>query len=301
MKYIEIDGQKVSVITSGCMRFVDFSEARMETHIKACLEMGINFFDHADIYGNGVCETIFGTYLKAHPEDREKMFIQSKCGIGKGCYDFSYEHIMESVEGSLKRLQTDHLDFLLLHRPDALMEAEEVNRAFNELYEQGKVLRFGVSNMNAHQIAFLQKYLDQKLLIDQLQMSLVHTPLIDSGLHVNMKGIDYTDEGTLEYLKEKQMTMQVWSPLQVDLFKGAFLNSTRFPMLNTALEEVAEEYGCTRATIAIAWLLRYPSAKQIIIGSTSVEHIQEAAAACDIELTRKQWYDLYLAAGHSLP
>ena len=180
MKFVRYGNMNVSVIAAGTMRIAGFNEDETERYVKGVLETGINFFDHADIYGGGHCEELFGSYLRKHPEDRERMYIQSKCGIRKGFFDFSCEHIIKSVEGSLERLRTDHLDLLLLHRPDVLMETQEVNKAFNQLLAEGKVLNFGVSNMNRYQISLLQSGIDVPLLADQLQMSIVHTPLIDA-------------------------------------------------------------------------------------------------------------------------
>ena len=303
MKYVRYGNMNASVICAGTMRIAGFSDDETERYVKGVLETGINFFDHADIYGGGRSEELFGSYLKKHPEDRERMYIQSKCGIRKGFFDFSYDHIVESVEGSLKRLHTDHLDLLLLHRPDVLMEMEEVNDAFHKLLSEGKVLHFGISNMNRYQMSLLQSKLDAPLLADQLQMSIVHTPLIDAGFNVNMD-IDASimrDAGTLEYLREKDMTLQVWSPLQIGYFKGAFLGSEEYPELNEAMAKLAEKYGCEKDAIAYAWLLRLPLKVQVVLGSSNLEHIASGAKAADINLTREEWYRLYRAAGNRLP
>ena len=303
MKYIDLNGNKVSSIVAGCMRISSFDDKQIEEYVKGCMELGINFFDHADIYGGGKCEELFGRYLKNHPEDREKMFIQSKCGIKENEFDFSYEHIIESVEESLKRLNIDYLDSLLLHRPDALMEPEEVNRAFNRLYSDGKVKSFGVSNMNRYQMHYLQKSSDYKLNVDQLQMSVVFTPMIDAGLNVNMENdaAIMRDGGTLEYIKENDMVLQIWSPLQVGYFEGPFIDNPKYKELNDVLSELSIKYHCQKDSIAYAWLLRYPTKVQVITGSTNPEHIRSAAASADITLSRKEWYSLYLAAGNKLP
>ena len=303
MKYIEYAGRKTSVIVSGCMRISSFNEEECETYVKTAMDAGINFFDHADIYGGGRCEEIFGNYLKKHPQDREKIFLQSKCGIRQGYFDFSYEHIMESVEASLTRLHTDHLDSLLLHRPDALMDVKEVSRAFDDLKQQGKVLNFGVSNMNRYQMEHLQKNLKEKLIADQLQMSIVHTSLIDSGLNVNMEDDPsiMRDAGTLEYLMDNDMALQVWSPLQIGYFEGTFLNSERYEKLNETMEELAAKYQCEKDAIAYAWLLRYPAKVQVVLGTVNPHHILSAVRAADIELERQEWYRLYLDAGNRLP
>ncbi len=303
MKYVQYGNMNVSVIAAGTMRIAGFSDAETERYVKGVLDAGINFFDHADIYGGGHCEELFGNYLKKHPEDRERMYIQSKCGIRKGFFDFSYDHIIESVEGSLKRLHTDHLDLLLLHRPDVLMETGEVSRAFNRLLEEGKVLNFGVSNMNRYQISLLQSGIDVALLADQLQMSIVHTPLIDAGLNVNMD-IDPSimrDAGTFEYLREKDMTLQAWSPLQIGYFKGAFLGAEEYRELNEVMEELAGKYGCGKDAIAYAWLLRLPLKVQVVLGSSKLDHILSGTKAADIVLEKEEWYRLYRAAGNRLP
>ena len=303
MKYIEYGQMKASTIVAGTMRIARFSDDETESYIKNVLSCGINFFDHADIYGGGHCEELFGNYLKNHPEDREKMYIQSKCGIRKGYFDFSYEHIIEAVEGSLKRLNTDHLDSLLLHRPDALMEPQEVNRAFNKLYREGKVLNFGVSNMNRYQMDLLKSELERPLLADQLQMSIVHTPLLDANFNVNMNDDPaiMRDGGTLEYLRLNKMVLQVWSPLQIGYFKENFLGSDKYPELNELMDELKEKYGCEKDAIAYAWLLRYPLDIQVVLGSTSPEHIKTGAEAADIRLEKEDWYRLYKAAGNRLP
>lgn len=303
MKYIDIFGKKVSAIGCGCMRIAGFDEKKTEEYIRTALDLGINFFDHADIYGGGHCEELFGEFLKKNPEYREKMFIQSKCGIRKGWFDFSYEHIMESVDGILERLHTDHLDSLLLHRPDVLMEPEEVDKAFSQLKESGKVRHFGVSNMNRFQMEYLGNNIDEKLFADQLQMSIVHTPLIDAGLNVNM-GNDPSimrDAGTLEYLRDHERVLQVWSPLQIGYFEGTFLNSERYEKLNGTLDQMAEKYGVGKDAIACAWLLRLPMKVQVVLGTANIEHIASAVKACDITLEKKDWYTLYLDAGNRLP
>ena len=303
MRYIDYGGMKASAIAAGTMRIAGFSESETENYIKETLACGINFFDHADIYGGGHCEELFGNYLKKHPEDRSRMYLQSKCGIRNGYFDFSYQHIIEAVDGILDRLHTDHLDSLLLHRPDALLETEEINEAFNRLYSEGKVLNFGISNMNRFQVSYLQSGLDQKLLADQLQMSIVHTPLIDAGLNVNMNNDAsiMRDAGTLEYLKENEMVLQIWSPLQIGYFEGTFLNSERYPQLNETMEELAAKYDCGKDVIAYAWLLRLPMKVQVMLGTVNIDHIRSGAKAADLVLEREEWYRLYTVADNRLP
>ncbi|MBR5755108.1 MAG: aldo/keto reductase [Erysipelotrichaceae bacterium] len=303
MKYIEYGNMKASAIAAGTMRISNLNETETESYIKEALASGINFFDHADIYGGGRCEELFGNYLKKHPGDRDKMYIQSKCGIREGYFDFSREHIIEAVEGILKRLNTDHLDCLLLHRPDVLMEPEEVDEAFERLSSEGKVLNFGVSNMNRYQLEFLQSRLEKPLVADQLQMSIVHTPLIDSGLNVNMNNDAsiMRDAGTLEYLREKDMVLQIWSPLQIGYFEGSFLGSDKYRKLNEVMDELADKYVCGKDAIACAWLLRLPMKVQVMLGTANIEHLQSGARAADIRLEREEWYRLYTAAGNVLP
>lgn len=303
MKYITVNGQEVSVIGAGCMRIGKFNEQETDAYIRGALDLGINFFDHADIYAGGHSEELFGTFLKKNPSFRERIFLQSKCGIRKGYFDFSYEHIMESVEGILERLQTHHLDSLLLHRPDVLMEAQEVSRAFDDLQKSGKVKNFGVSNMNRFQLHYLQGSLKQELFADQLQLSIVHTPLIDEGLNVNMND-DLSimrSSGTLEMLKEEGRILQAWSPLQIGYFEGTFLNSDRYVKLNETMDELCLKYGCEKDALAYAWILRLPQRVQVIAGSADLRHLKSGAKGADIVLSREDWYRLYRDAGNRLP
>ena len=305
MRYIDFsrDKEQVSVIGVGAMRIAGLSEAEAETFVKTALDAGINFFDHADIYGGGRSEEVFGRLLAVQPELRDKMFIQSKCGINNGMFDFSKEHILNSVDGILDRLKTDHIDSLLLHRPDALMEPEEVNEAFNELKAAGKVRHFGVSNMNRYQMDLLKSKVEEELCANQVQLSIVHTPLFDAGFNINMgdEPAVMRDGGTLEYCRMNDMAVQTWSPLQVGYFQGTFLNDERYPKLNELLEELASEYGVGKDVIAYAWNLRYPAKMQVVTGTSKAARIADAAKAADICLTRRQWYDLYKAAGNRLP
>ena len=292
-----------SRIALGCMRLTERTAKETEELILSCLEMGINFFDHADIYGGGRCEEMFGEVLQNHPSKRDNMIIQSKCGIRKGYFDFSKEHITEAVDGSLKRLKTDHLDVLLLHRPDALMEPEEVAEAFTQLEKSGKVRYFGVSNQNPMQIELLQKYVPQKLVINQLQLSIVHNSMIRAGINVNMENdaAINRDGGILDYCRIKDITIQPWSPFQYGFFEGVFLENEKFPELNKKIDELAEKYGVTNTAIAIAWLLRHPAKMQPILGTTRLTRVQNAAKADSVNLTRPEWYELYTAAGNIIP
>ena len=305
MRYIEFGSSplRVSVIGAGSMRIAGMDEQTADTFMKAALDSGINFFDHADIYGGGKSEEVLGRVLAADPGLRDRIFIQSKCGIRQGFFDFSESYILKSVDGILSRLQTDHIDSLLLHRPDALMEPEEVASAFEKLHQAGKVLNFGVSNMNPMQMELLKTKVTYPLVCNQVQMSIAHTPMLDSGFNVNM-GIDAginRDGSVLEYCRIKDMVIQTWSPLQVGYFTGTFLNNENYGELNRALRALAEKYGVGTDTIAYAWLLRYPGRMQVISGTTSPDHLRSAAAAGDITLSREEWYELYRAAGNRLP
>ena len=293
----------VSAVAMGCMRLTD-AKVSVEELAENAMELGINFFDHADIYGGGRCEEVFGEWLASHRELRDKITIQTKCGIRRGCYDFSKEHIISSLEGSLKRLRTDYVDVLLLHRPDTLMEPEEVAEAFNKLESEGKVKYFGVSNHNPMQIELLKTAVKQPVIADQLQFSIPESGLVTSGLNVNMKNDESVmhDGGALEYMRIKGITIQAWSPFQGGFFGGPFVGDReKYPALNDKLGEMAEKYSVTPTAIASAWILRHPAKIQLISGSVSPERIKEIAAGADIELSREDWYEIYLAAGFRLP
>lgn len=297
------DAPETSAIGLGCMRISGMEPDRVSALIDAALESGINLFDHADIYGGGEAERVFGKALSARPELRRQMVIQSKCGIRKGMFDFSREHIIASAEGSLKRLGIERLDLLLLHRPDALMEPDEVAEAFRTLYISGKVAAFGVSNQNPSRLRRLAAALDYKLCVNQLQMSAMHCPMIDVNLNVNMHndaGID-RDGGTLDYCAENEVTVQCWSPLQYGFFEGSFIDNPDFPELNAELEAVGRRYDASKAAIALAWLLRIPQKIQPIIGSTKPERVRAMSRAGNIKLTRAEWYSIYRASGKKLP
>lgn len=294
----------VPEIGLGCMRLTELDEKQALNHIDTALEYECNFFDHADIYAGGESERLFGKIVDLKGVNREKMTIQTKCAIHPGiCYDFSKKYILESVEGSLKRLQTDYIDILLLHRPDTLMEPEEVAAAFAELKKSGKVRHFGVSNQNPGQIALLNKYCDNQIEIDQLQFSLTNCGMIDAGLNVNMsnqEGVN-RDGGILEYCRIHDITIQAWSPFQYGMFEGTFLNKEKFPKLNKKIDEMADKYKVTNSAIAIAWILRHPANIQPIVGTTNQLRLKDIFAASDIALTREDWYALYMAAGKQLP
>ena len=303
MKQIKLGGvgPSVSELALGCMRLCNLDTKAAESLLRTAMEQGINFFDHADIYGKGRSESLFASALGMAPSLRGQIVIQTKCAIHDGMYDFSKEHILKSVEGSLRRLQTDYIE--LLHRPDTLMEPEEVAEAFAALRQSGKVRYFGVSNQNAAQMALLQSALGEKLLVNQLQFGLAHTGIIDAGFNVNMKneaGL-LRDGGILEYCRLNGITIQAWSPLQYSFFGGVFLDNPAYPELNSALEEIAREKQASKSAVAISWILRHPANIQPILGTTSREHLLEMCCASDITLSRAEWYGLYRTAGNRLP
>lgn len=306
MKYIKLgkSNLKVPAIAVGCMRMLDLDAQAADTYIRTALDLGVNFFDHADIYGRGGCEELFGQVLTADPGLRDQMILQSKCGIVPGkMYDFSKKHILESVDGSLKRLHTDYLDVLVLHRPDALMEPEEVAEAFDSLVASGKVRHFGVSNENPWQIQLLSKYIRQDILVDQLQLSLTNASMISCGMEVNMfsEGAVNRDGGVLDFCRLNDITIQTWSPFQYGMFEGTFIGSDKYPELNKVLEELAKTYETSVTAIVTAWILRHPANMQMIAGSMKISRLKEICSACHVALTREDWYRLYLAAGHILP
>ncbi len=283
--------------------------------LQAAHEVGINFIDSADIYGNdpelgrGSSEIHFGEALAQSGLTRENFFIQSKVGLFANAdnqitrYDSSKSHILKAVDGILSRMKVDYLDSLLIHRPDPLMDPSEVAEAFDELQTAGKVRHFGVSNFNPQQIELLQSVTDQRLLIDQLQFGLKHTGMIDFGLHTNMTDDESVnhDGGLLDYLRLKKMTIQTWSPFQYGTFAGTFINNEQFPKLNAELAKLADKYGVSKNAIAVAWILKHPANMQVLIGTMNPQHIQDSVAGSDITLTNQEWYDLYLAAGNTLP
>ncbi|GAM93975.1 aldo/keto reductase [Listeria monocytogenes] len=292
-----------SEISLGCMRMADLSKEDANKVINTALENGIDFFDHADIYGGGKSEEVFADAIDMNATIREKMILQSKCGIRQGFFDFSKEHIIASVEGSLKRLKTDYLDTLLLHRPDTLFEPEEVAAAFTELEKSGKVRHFGVSNQNPGQIELLKKYVDQELIANQLQFSIMHTGMIDTGFNVNMT-IDPSldrDGGILEYSRLNNMTIQAWSPFQYGFFEGVFLDNDKFPELNKVIDKIAADKGVTNSAIAVAWIQRHPASFQTVVGTMNPGRIADIAKASDVTLSREEWYEIYRAAGNQLP
>ncbi|MDK7308291.1 aldo/keto reductase [Streptococcus oralis subsp. dentisani] len=308
MRYITLgqDDKELSEIVLGMMRIEDKSVREVEELVETALSVGINAFDLADIYGRGRCEELLGLVLKNRPDLREKMWIQSKCGIRIEeftYFDFSKEYILQSVDGILERLKIDHLDSLLLHRPDALMESNQVAEAFDLLYKQGKVRNFGVSNQNPMMMELLKKDVKQPLAVNQLQLSVAFTPGFESGFHVNMEDSQAAmrDGSIFEYCKLHDVVIQAWSVLQFGYFKGNFVGNEKFQALNQVLDRLAIKYGVTSSTIAISWILRYPAKMQAVVGTTNPKHLREVSQAANFSLTRKEWYEIYLAAGNNLP
>ena len=308
MRYITLgqDDKELSEIVLGMMRIEDKSVKEVEELVETALSVGINAFDLADIYGRGRCEELLGLVLKNRPDLREEMWIQSKCGIRIEeftYFDFSKDYIIKSVDGILQRLKIDHLDSLLLHRPDALMESYQVAEAFDLLYKQGKVRNFGVSNQNPMMMELLKKDVKQPLAVNQLQLSAAFTPGFESGFHVNMEDSQAAmrDGSIFEYCKLHDVVIQAWSVLQFGYFKGNFVGNEKFQALNQVLNRLAIKYGVTSSTIAISWILRYPAKMQAVVGTTNPKHLREVSQAANFSLTRKEWYEIYLAAGNNLP
>ena len=296
-------GLEVPVVAVGCMRMSQKTTEEARALIEAALEEGANFFDHADIYGRGRSEEIFAEAIGMTPRVREGLILQSKCAIHDGMYDFSREHILSSVDGSLKRLKTEYLDVLLLHRPDILMEPDEVAEAFVRLKAEGKVRHFGVSNHNPMQMQLLQKSLPMPLAADQLQFSITNSTMITSGVNVNMlndAAVD-RDGGVLDFCRLNDITIQPWSPFWHGLREGVYVDNHMFPELNAKLKEVAEKYGITPTGVVIAWMLRHPAHMQPVAGSMNPARMKEILAGANVRITREEWYGIYKSAGFKLP
>jgi predicted oxidoreductase len=290
------------------MRIDQKSDEEIRTLVSTARDAGIDFFDHADIYGRDhLCERRFGEALDLSPSERAGITLQTKAGIvTDGPYfDYSSEHLIEAVEGSLRALRTDYIDILLLHRPDALVEPDEVARAFDELATSGKVRHFGVSNHTPGQIELLKKSVTQPLVANQLQLSITHAPIIAQGVAANMQGEDQSltldGGGILDYCRLHDVTIQAWSPFQAGFFDGVFLGNEKFPELNAVIDRLAGEYGVTGEAIATAWITRHPANMQVVLGTTTPQRVTDAAAGSDVPLTRAQWYELFRAAGHIVP
>lgn len=310
MKSFTLPGTSLTApaVINGVMRIQDKTDAQVRAIYDTARESGINFFDHADIYGDTThgCETRFAEALQLSASERAEITIQTKAGIVKDgpYFDFSYEHIMESVNASLAALQTDYIDILLLHRPDALVEPEEVASAFSELEAAGKVRYFGVSNQTPGQMELLKKYVKQPLIVNQLQLSPTHAEMIAQGASMNMPRLAQSasyDVGVLDYCRLNDVTIQAWSPFQSDLGKGTFLENPDYPELNAVIEKIANSYGVKSETIVSAWILRHPANMQLVAGTTSPDRLRAIAAGADIRLTRPEWYEIYRAAGYVVP
>ena len=299
-------GPTVPVVAVGCMRINNLDGPAAERFVQAALDLGANFFDHADIYGDGACEEIFAKAAHMSPSVREKLILQSKCGIVKNprMFDFSRRHIIESVEGSLRRLGTEYLDVLLLHRPDALMEPDEVAGAFEELAAAGKVRHFGVSNQNPGQMKLLQRAMGPRPIeANQLQLSITNCNMISNGFNVNMENDSALcrDGSVLDFCRLHDITIQPWSPFQYGFFEGVFLGSDKFPALNRVIDGIAERHGVSNTTVAIAWILRHPAHMQPVAGTMNPGRLADICRAADVTLSREEWYAIYQAAGNVLP
>lgn len=310
MKTFTMPGTDITApnVTLGLMRIQDKTDDEVRTLIRTAREAGISFLDHADVYGSEVhgCERRFAEALQLSASERADWVIQTKAGIvPSGPYfDFSFEHIIESVEGSLKALGTDYIDILLLHRPDALVEPEEVARAFDELEAAGKVRAFGVSNHTPRQIDLLRKHVRQPIVANQVQLSITHSPLIAQGVAANMQGLDQSitrDDGLIDYCRLHDITLQAWSPFQAGFFNGPFLGSPDYPELNQVIDRLAAKYDVPAIAIAVAWITRHPAQMQVVLGTTTPQRVADAALGSEVPLERSEWYELFRAAGYTVP
>ncbi|UNK71850.1 aldo/keto reductase [Microbacterium sp. H1-D42] len=309
MKTIPFGQSTAPAVVAGMMRIPDKTDAEVRELYDTARTAGIDFFDHADIYGGAmhVCEDRFASALQLSAAERAEITLQTKCGIvpKDQMFDFSYEHIITQVNGSLKALRTDYIDVLLLHRPDALVEPEEVARAFDELAAAGKVRAFGVSNHTPRQIDLLRTAVSQPLIANQLQLSITHSPIIAQGIAANMSGQEQSvvidGGGIVEYCRINGITIQAWSPFQAGFFDGVFLGNPKHPELNAVIDRLAAKYDVAPIAIATAWITRHPARMQVVLGTTTPQRVSDAAAGADIELTRPEWYELFRTAGHIVP
>ncbi len=310
MKTFTLTGTDIVVpdVVLGLMRIQDKTDDEVRTLVRTARDAGITFLDHADVYGSELhgCERRFAEALDLSPAERAEWVIQSKAGIvPEGPYfDFSYEHLVASVEGSLEALRTDYLDILLLHRPDALVEPEEVARAFSDLHAAGKVRAFGVSNHTPGQIELLRRYVEQPIVANQLQLSVTHAPLVAQGVAANMQALDQSisrDEGILDYCRLHDITIQAWSPFQAGFFTGVFLGSEKYPELNDVIDRLAARYDVPPIAFATAWITRHPARTQVVLGTTSPDRVAGAALGSEVPLTRAEWYEMFRAAGYTVP
>jgi predicted oxidoreductase len=296
-------------VVLGVMRIADKTDDEIRTLVTAARDAGIDFFDHADVYGTRMheCEERFAAALQLTPSQRAEITIQTKAGIVReGPYfDFSYERITSTVEESLRALQTDYIDILLLHRPDALVEPDEVARAFDELEAAGKVRAFGVSNQTPRQIDLLKTSVKQPIVANQLQLSVTHAPIVAQGVATNMHGLDQSATldggGILDYCRINHITVQAWSPFQAGFFTGVFLDNPEYAELNAVIDRLAAQYDVPSIAIATAWLTRHPAQMQVVLGTTTPQRVTDAALGSDIPLTRPEWYEIFRAAGYQVP
>ncbi|MEV8220712.1 aldo/keto reductase [Microbacterium sp. NPDC077391] len=309
MKTIPFGTRTAPAVIAGMMRIREKTDVEVRELYDTARSAGIDFFDHADIYGGAmhVCEDRFAAALQLSAAEREEIVLQTKCGIvpSQQMFDFSYAHIMTQVEGSLSALQTDYIDVLLLHRPDALVEPDEVARAFDELEAAGKVRAFGVSNHTPRQIDLLRTAVEQPLVANQLQLSITHSPIIAQGIAANMTGekqsVVLDGGGIVDYCRINGITVQAWSPYQAGFFDGVFLGNPAYAELNAVIDRLAAKYDVTPTAIATAWITRHPANMQVVLGTTTPRRVADAAAGADIELTRPEWYELFRVGGHIVP
>jgi predicted oxidoreductase len=309
MKSVPFGSSTAPAVIAGMMRIDDKDDAHIRELYESARAAGIDFFDHADIYGGRMhhCESRFAEALELTASERDEIVLQTKCGIvpAEGMFDFSYEHIVAQVEGSLRALRTDRLDVLLLHRPDALVEPDEVARAFDELEASGKVRAFGVSNHTPRQIDLLRTAVKQPLIANQLQLSITHAPIIAQPVAMNMAGSEQSvvrdGGGVVEYCRINGITIQAWSPFQGGFFTGVFLGNPEYAELNAVIDRLAAAHRVTPIAIATAWITRHPAHMQVVLGTTTPQRVTDAALGAEIELTRPEWYELFRAAGHLLP
>ena len=311
MKTFTLPGTDITApnVVLGLMRIAEKSDDDIRELVHTARDAGIDFFDHADVYGDELheCERRFAEAMQLTPSERDGITIQTKAGIVKDgpYFDFSRDHLVESVEGSLAALGTDHIDILLLHRPDALVEPEEVARAFDELHESGKVLNFGVSNHTPRQIDLLRRHVRQPIVANQLQLSITHEPIIAQGVAANMQAepqsVTRDGGGIVDYCRLNDITIQAWSPFQAGFFTGVFLGSPDYPELNAAIDRMAATYDVSPMAIATAWITRHPAHMQVVLGTTNPDRVTQAAAGSEVELTRAEWYELFRTSGHLVP